>query len=131
MKNWKRFAFVLAPVVLAAVALLAFVPGKQSATAAENNAKPLKIGYSDWPGWLVLEIGKQKGFFPKNVELVWFSDYGASIDAYSAGKLDGIMIACCDSLKEKASIIICLTDYSNGNDMIIGKPGIANIKALK
>ena len=33
-------------------------PGKN-----RDKTKPLRIGYSDWPGWLVLEIGKQKGFF--------------------------------------------------------------------
>jgi len=65
------------------------------------------------------------------VELKWFDDYGASIEAYSANKLDGIMIACGDSLKEKSSIIIVLTDYSDGNDMIIGKKGVDSIKDLK
>jgi len=94
----------------------------------------LKIGYSDWPGWLVLEIGKQKGFFKDagvDVELVWFGDYGASIDAYTAGKLDGIMIDCASSLTAKSSVIIFLTDYSNGNDMLIGKKGVDSIKDLK
>src|SRR5262245_20036657 len=131
MKNWKRFAFVLA---LAALALSAFVPGQQSARAGNNQAKALKIGYSDWPGWLVLEIGKQKGFFKAagvNVDLVYFDDYGASIDAYSGDKLDAIAIMCGDSLAAKSSTIIVLTDFSEGNDMIIGKPGITSIKDLK
>jgi NitT/TauT family transport system substrate-binding protein len=94
----------------------------------------LKIGYSDWPGWLVLEIAKQKGFFKDagvEVELVWFADYGQSIDAFSAGKLDGIMIDCASSLTAKSSTIIFLTDYSNGNDMIIGKKGVDSFKDLK
>ena len=90
--------------------------------------KPLTIGYSDWPGWLVLEIGKQKGFFNKDagvdVEFKWF-EYGPSIDAYAAGQLDGILIVCGDSLVTgaggKPSVAIVLTDYSSGNDMIIGK----------
>ena len=25
--------------------------------------EPLKIGYSDWPGWVAWEIGIQKGWF--------------------------------------------------------------------
>src|SRR5438874_2473197 len=128
MKNWKRFAFVLA---VAALGLAAFLPGKQAVQAAPNNkAAALKIGYSDWPGWLVLEIGKQKGFF-KDVDLIWFDDYGKSIEAYSAGKLDGIAIMCGDSLAAKSSVIVVLTDFSEGNDMIIGKPGIKSIKDLK
>jgi len=113
--------------ILALVACLGLATPKAQAA-------PLKIGYSDWPGWLVLEIGKQKGFFKDagvDVEMVWFGDYGKSIEAYSAGKLDGIMIACGDSLKEKASVVIFLTDFSEGNDMIIGKQGIDSIKDLK
>ena len=27
------------------------------------NAEPLKIAYSDWPGWVAWEIGVQKGWF--------------------------------------------------------------------
>ena len=98
-----------------------------------NNAQPLKIGYSDWPGWLVLEIAKQKGFYRAagvDVDLVWFDDYGKSIEAYGAGKLDGIAIMCGDSLAAKSSIITVLTDFSEGNDMIVGKPGINSIKDL-
>src|SRR5262245_29742928 len=131
MKNWKRFAFVLA---LAALALTAFVPGQQAARAGNNQGKPLKIGYSDWPGWLVLEIGKQKGFFKAagvEVDLIWFDNYGKSIESYSAGKLDGIAIMCGDSLAAKSSTIVGLTDFSESNDMIVGKPGIGSIKDLK
>jgi NitT/TauT family transport system substrate-binding protein len=97
--------------------------------------KPLTIGYSDWPGWLVWEIAKQKGFFKEagvKVELVWFEDYGKSIDAYGAGKLDGICIVCGDALTAKTqSVAIVLTDYSNGNDKIIAKKGIESFKDLK
>jgi NitT/TauT family transport system substrate-binding protein len=148
VKNCKRFPALLSMNALAVFALLALLALGWTGTAADNPAAdnftpvsanaaaaaPLKIGYSDWPGWLVLEIGKQKGFFKEagvDVDLVWFADYGKSIDAYSAGKLDAIAIACGDSLKEKPSVIVVLTDFSEGNDMIIGKPGIDSIKALK
>jgi len=105
---------------------------QSSLVSFKGGAEPLKIGYSDWPGWLVLEIGKQKGFFNKDeVELVWFTDYGASIDAYTANKLDAIAIDCASSLTARSSTIIVLTDYSNGNDMIIGKKGIESFKDLK
>jgi len=26
-------------------------------------AEPLKIGYSDWPGWVAREVGIEKGWF--------------------------------------------------------------------
>jgi len=118
----------------AAVGSTASTAAKTTEAGTTAAAGPLKIGYSDWPGWLVWEIAKQKGLFKEagvEVDLVWFGDYGKSIDAYSANKLDAILIACGDSLTAKASVIVVLTDYSNGNDMIIGKKGVDSIKALK
>ncbi len=106
-------------------------PGKDNPNAG---GKPLTIAYSDWPGWLVWEIAAQKGFFKDagvDVDLKWF-EYGPSIDAYAAGKVDAVLIVCGDSLfTSKPSTAVVLTDYSNGNDMIIGKPGIGSIKDLK
>jgi NitT/TauT family transport system substrate-binding protein len=66
------------------------------------------------------------------VKMVWFEDYGASIEAYGAGKLDAINIVCGDSLTAaKQSIAVMLTDYSNGNDMIVARKGIDSVKDLK
>ncbi len=109
-------------------------PGKDNPNAS---GKPLTIAYSDWPGWLVWEIAVQKGFCKDagvNVDFRWF-EYGPSIDAFAAGKVDAVLIVCGDSLVNgangKPSVAIVLTDYSNGNDMIIGKPGVGSIKDLK
>ena len=96
--------------------------------------KPLTIAYSDWPGWLVWEIAKQKNWCKDagvDVNFEW-ADYGATIDEYSAGKVDGVLIVCGDSLTAgKPSTAIVLTDYSDGNDMLIGKQGIESIKDMK
>lgn len=100
-------------------------------------AEPLKVGYSDWLGYTVLEIAKQKDWFKEagiEVELVWF-DYLASLDAFSAGKIDGVCTVATDALVSGAngtkSKIIALLDYTEGGDMIIGKPGVESIKDLK
>ena len=101
------------------------------------SAVPLKIAYSDWPGWTVLEVAKQKGWFKEaglDVELDWF-DYSPSIDAFAAGKVDAVTIVAGDALVSGASgaksKFVCLTDYSEGSDMIVGGPGINSIKDLK
>ncbi|MGB8167448.1 MAG: ABC transporter substrate-binding protein, partial [Chthoniobacteraceae bacterium] len=101
------------------------------------HAEPLKVGYSDWPGYTVLEVAKQKGFFKDagvDVELVWF-DYLPSLDAFSAGKIDGVAAVATDALVNGAngakSKIIALLDYSDGSDAIVGRPGIKSIKELK
>jgi NitT/TauT family transport system substrate-binding protein len=102
-----------------------------------SGAEPLKIAYSDWPGFTLIEVAKQKGWFKEagiEVELSWF-DYLPSIDAFAAGKVDAVTVVAADALVSGAngtkSKFIAVLDYSNGNDMIIGKPGIASIKALK
>ncbi|MEO7934370.1 MAG: ABC transporter substrate-binding protein [Chthoniobacterales bacterium] len=100
-------------------------------------AEPLKIAYSDWPGYTVLEVAKQKGWFKEaglDVELAWF-DYLPSLDAYSANKVDAVCVVATDALVTGAtgakSKIITLLDYSEGSDMIVGAPGIDSIKDLK
>ena len=101
------------------------------------SADPLKIGYSDWPGYTILEVAKQKDWFKEagvDVDLVWF-DYLASIDAYSAGKIDADCIVATDALGAGATgakgKFIALLDFSEGSDMIVGKPGVESIKDLK
>lgn len=100
-------------------------------------AKPLKIGYSDWPGWVAWEIALEKGMFKKagvDVKFEWF-DYVASMDAFAAGQLDAVPMTNGDTLVTGATggkgVMILVNDYSNGNDMVIAKPGIKSVKELK
>ena len=100
-------------------------------------AAPLKVAYSDWPGWTAFAIAAEKGWFKDagvDVELLWF-EYGPSMEAYTAGKVDAVMVTNGDALVTGATggknIMILVTDYSNGNDMIVAKPGIKSLKALK
>lgn len=101
------------------------------------SAEPLKIGYSDWPGWVAWQVAIDKGWFKQagvDVKFDWF-DYSASMEAFAAGKIDAVTVTNGDALVTGAggarSVMILLTDYSNGNDMIIGKPGIKSVKDLK
>jgi NitT/TauT family transport system substrate-binding protein len=114
------------------LAIASFVLGEMP-----SHADPLKIGYSDWPGYTILEVAKQKGWFKEagvEVELVWF-DYLPSLDAFAAGKIDAVACVATDALVNGAngakSKLIALLDFSEGSDMIIGAPGIKSIKDLK
>jgi NitT/TauT family transport system substrate-binding protein len=97
----------------------------------------LRVAYSDWPGWTAFEVGIQKGWFKEAglpVEFSWF-DYLPSLDAFSSGKVDAVMVTNGDALVTGAngakSKMILLTDYSNGNDKVIARPGIGSFKDLK
>jgi NitT/TauT family transport system substrate-binding protein len=115
-------------------ALLATVALSMTAQAV---AGPLKIGYSDWPGWVAWEVAVEKGWFEEagvDVQFEWF-DYVASMDAYAAGQLDAVSMTNGDALVTGAtgaqSVMILVNDYSNGNDMVIARPGIGSVKELK
>ena len=120
---------------LLALAVTLLILTSNSGTAM--TAEPLKIGYSDWPGWVAWDVAIQKGFFKEegvDVAFSWF-EYGPSMDAFTASKIDAVLVTNGDALvtgaNGRVSTAIVLNDFSNGNDMIVAKPGIASIKDLK
>ncbi len=124
-----RHAWKVARAALAAA--LAF--GSAAPVAADS----LHIGYSDWPGWVAWQVAIDKGWVKDagvDAKFEWF-DYSASMDAFSAGKLDADMVTNGDALvmggNGAKSIMIMLTDYSNGNDIIVGKPGTKSLADLR
>lgn len=101
-------------------------------------AAPIKIGYSDWPGWVAWQVAKEKGFFKKHgveVDLVWFPIYTDSLTALNAGKVDGNSSAWCDVIPPLAEgvklKVVLVNDNSAGNDAIVAKPSIKTMKDLK
>jgi NitT/TauT family transport system substrate-binding protein len=125
---FRQFVRRMAPVLIPAMMLVC---------AGRVSAAPLTIGYSDWPGWVAWQVALDKGYFKDagvDVKFDWF-DYSASLDAFTAGKIDAVLMTNGDALVTGAggakSVAILLTDYSNGNDMIVAKPGIKSLKQLK
>jgi NitT/TauT family transport system substrate-binding protein len=100
-------------------------------------AEPLKIAYSDWPGWVAWQVGIDKGWFKEagvDVDFEWF-EYVPSMEAFAAGKVDAVCMTNGDALVTGAtgapSKTIIINDFSNGNDMVVAKPGIESVKDLK
>lgn len=119
--------------IKSAVVALAATMFSLTAQAAE----PLKIGYSDWPGWVAWQVAIEKDWFKEagvDVKFEWF-DYVASMDAFAAGKIDAVAMTNGDTLVTGASgapgVMIIINDYSFGNDMVVARPGIASMKELK
>jgi NitT/TauT family transport system substrate-binding protein len=99
--------------------------------------EPLKLAYSDWPGWVAWDIAVEKGFFEAagvDVQLVW-QEYVPSMEAFSEGRVDAVCMTNGDALVSGSSgaksVGIVLNDYSNGNDMIVTQPGIRKLGELK
>ncbi|HET6787205.1 MAG TPA: ABC transporter substrate-binding protein, partial [Aquabacterium sp.] len=125
------FSRVSASVVagaLAASALLAAAPAQAE----------VKVGVSDWPGWVAWYVAEQKGFFKKHgadVKLVWFANYTDSISALSAGQLDANSQTWSDTMGPLAKGIpvktILVNDNSAGNDALVVGAKIKSFADLK
>src|SRR5262245_29422117 len=83
-------------------------PAPSSSTKVAEVKAPLRVAYSDWPGWVAWDIAVEKKFFQEagvDVALVWL-DYVPSIESFSAGKVDAV----------------CMT---NGDALVAGSSGAA------
>ncbi len=98
----------------------------------------VKVGVSDWPGWVAWYVAEQKGFFKKHgadVKLVWFANYTDSISALSAGQLDANSQTWSDTMGPLAKGLplktILVNDNSAGNDALVVGPKIKSFADLK
>lgn len=98
----------------------------------------VKIGTSDWPGWVAWYVAEQKGFFKKHgadVKLVWFANYTDSIAALSSGQLDANCQTWSDTMGPLAKGVpikaILVNDNSAGNDAVVAGPKFKSLKDLK
>lgn len=98
----------------------------------------VKVGVSDWPGWVAWYVAEQKGFFKKHgaqVKLVWFANYTDSISALSSGQLDANSQTWSDTLGPLAKGLplkaVLVNDNSAGNDALMVSPKIKGFADLK
>jgi NitT/TauT family transport system substrate-binding protein len=104
----------------------------------EGEVDSITLGYSAWPGWFPLAVTEQAGIFDEvglDVDLRFFADYLASIDAMAAGELDGVTQTLNDTMASVAfgdeQVIVVVNDNSTGNDKIICDGSISSIEDLE
>ena len=126
-----------APSAVSAGSAQAPLAASGAGSAPDAPDAPLRIAYSDWPGWVAWEIALKKGYFKDAgvaVSFVWL-EYVPSIEAFSEAKVDAVCMTNGDALvagsSDSASVGILLNDYSNGNDMLVARPGITKLLELK
>jgi NitT/TauT family transport system substrate-binding protein len=102
-----------------------------------SSGEQLTIGYSAWPGWFPWAVTEEQGIFEDagvEVELEYFSDYLSSLDAMSAGQLDGNTQTLNDTLVGVSAgsdqVVVVVNDNSAGNDAIIVDQSINRIEDL-
>ena len=113
------------------------VPDDTGTDDPAGTVDSLTLGYSAWPGWFPLAVTEQAGIFEEvglDVDLVFFADYLASIDAMAVGELDGVTQTLNDTMASVAfgdeQVIVVVNDNSTGNDKIICDGSIESIEDL-
>ncbi len=134
----KRLLFI------ATASLLMLTFATTPAAAAEK--QKFKLAWTIYAGWMPWTYAVDKGIVKKwadkyniDVEVVQLNDYIESINQYTAGKFDGVMVTNMDALTIPAAggvdtTVIINGDFSNGNDGIILKgkgKKLADIKGQK
>nr|WP_299498436.1 putative urea ABC transporter substrate-binding protein [uncultured Rhizobium sp.] len=120
--------------------LVACVTLSTSAFAAPKTT--FKVGYSIYVGFMPMGYIKESGILKKwadkygiEIEMVLVNDYVGSINQFIAGDFDAVGVAGMDALTMPAAggvdtSIFLITDYSNGNDVLMSKSA-ASVADLK
>lgn len=105
----------------------------------EHSHEPLRIGINAWPGYEFLYLAQVKGFYREeglDIKLLEFSSLSDARRAYERGQIDGLGTSVIDVLQARDSStrspqIVQVIDYSDGADMILARPDIPDIYALR
>jgi NitT/TauT family transport system substrate-binding protein len=98
----------------------------------------IKVGVSDWTGWVAWYVAQDQGYFRKygaDVKLAWFANYSDSIAALSTGQLDANSQTWSDTLGPLAKglplKVVLVNDNSAGNDALMVGPRIKTFADLR
>ncbi len=100
---------------------------------------PLRIGYCLWPGYEFLHLAVALGYYADagvEVRLIEFATVGDVRLAYERGHLDGVTCTNAEVVLAAPRAphplqIVAVTDYSDGADVLLARPDIADIAALR
>jgi NitT/TauT family transport system substrate-binding protein len=116
---------------LAALAAILGLGMAGNATAAPKQV--FKLAWSIYAGWMPWPYADESGILKKwadkygiEIKLVQINDYAESINQYTAGSFDGVVLTNMDALTIPAAggvdtTALIVGDYSNGNDAVIVK----------
>ncbi|WP_339378551.1 ABC transporter substrate-binding protein [Calothrix sp. NIES-2100] len=96
----------------------------------------LRIGTNMWPGYETLYLARHLDYYKDQpISLIDYPSGTEEVRAYRNHEIEGAGLSIDQAMllaaTQKNLRIIAVMDVSNGGDVILGKPNIANIKALK
>jgi NitT/TauT family transport system substrate-binding protein len=134
----RHFSLRLWPPLVMAVLVTSLSTWAHAASIHSGAPAPIRVGVSDWTGWVAWYVARDQGYFRKygaNVELVWFANYTDSIAALSTGQLDANSQTWSDTLGPIAKGVplkaVLVNDNSAGNDALMVAPRIHSFADLR
>jgi NitT/TauT family transport system substrate-binding protein len=99
----------------------------------------LRIALPIWPGYDVLYLANELGYFDNqrfSVHILEFNSPTDAVAAYQRGDVNILAVTLIELLRAysatgRPSNIILLADFSNGSDKIIAKENVRSVKELK
>ncbi|EKD34367.1 MAG: hypothetical protein ACD_75C02370G0002 [uncultured bacterium] len=101
-----------------------------------EEAKPLRIGTCVWPGYEPLFLGRSLGYFEKTaVQLVELNSASEVIRNFRNGAFEGAVLTLDEALLLADSGtdigLVLVMDISHGGDVILGRPELTTIDAIR
>lgn len=132
--KWLQLLFKRASVALCVCVLLALVGGCSKPKPLE-----LSIAISPWPGYELLYLATEQGYFDElglNVRLVELNSLSDAQRAYMSGQVDGLTSTLVEAVLIQVDSaypvqVVLPTNYSFGGDMILAQASIEELKDLK
>lgn len=127
------FSRLRMPSFVALLAALALLSG------CSRPAEPLRIGLNPWPGFELLHIAAEQGFFRDEgveVQLVEFASLGDSRRAFERGQTDAFGATPTELLLSRSNSshqtqAFYIVDFSAGADVVLARPNLDSVSALR
>ena len=118
------------------LSLLTVIVGISLTNCNTQSNIPLRIGANLWTGYETLYLARDLGYYDdKSIRLVDYPSGTEEVRAYRNQEIEGAGLSIDQALVLAATQenirIITIMDVSNGGDVILGKPELADMKALK
>lgn len=106
--------------------------------ACSEPKPPLRIAINPWPGYEFLYLAEQQQLFKAQgveVQILQFDSLNDARRAYERGQADGfggtlVEVLMAREQSPRHPQVVHVSDYSNGGDLLIARPGIDSVQQL-
>jgi NitT/TauT family transport system substrate-binding protein len=134
LKLWRKLSRKLKKTLTLGIAAVTLCTAILASCAKAE--PPLRVGANVWPGYETLYLARSLGYYDNTpIKLVDYPSGTEEVRAYRNGEIEAAGISIDQALVLAATNpdvkIVVVMDFSNGGDVILGKPEIQNLPGLK